>query len=320
MALTLPLPFTWAELVDLHVAERGGLTELVRVLYEIHPGALPDDPQSVERGLRRLRKRTGPGDRYGRLLLRHFGLPGRVADQARALGQYHSRLSELSVDVRRDQLRLWDRPPVSESAEAAWIHLGLATLAHREGDREAMARRLELAALGAARAGVQAEIELALFQARRVMDEGDPEGALALLEQVPPLLDQVEDPDDRACLVARRVDQRAYILSRPWRAHPEVLAQAEALYRSIPDDGPAFARFRRHEGLGWCLWRQGRRDEALRQATLAAQAAGDGGYLRLRCLALGLRARVLGPGPEADALKKRVARIRAALGEADADG
>lgn len=314
--LTLPLSFTWADLVDTYVAERGSLAELTRTLYDLDPDALPEDPQSVERALRRLRGRTGTGDRYGRLLLRHFGLPGRVADWAREMGQYHSRLSELPVAVRRDQLRLWDRPPVSESAQAAWIHLGLATLAHRERDHPAMQRRLELAELGLHRAGVSARTELALFRARLATDQGDEACARRLLDDAAELTEELEDSEERTCLYARLMDQRAYIESRDWRERPELLLVAEAMYRTIPERGPAFVRFRRHQGLAWCLWRQGRPD-ALAQAAKASQAAGDGGYLRLRCIALSLSARILGPGDEADALLARVSAIRSALGEGE---
>ena len=315
--LTLPLSFRWADLVDALVAERGGLGELVRALYEVHPGELPADPATIERGIRRLRKREArPGDKYGRMLLRHFGLPSSIQAWARELGQYHSRLSDLPASLRRDQLRLWDRPPVSESAEAAWIHIGLAGLAHREGDLDALTRRLELAALVVDRAGLAARLELDLFRARLATDAGDHEHAEALLTEVGARLEdalEILGTHDHACLGARCLDQRAYLRARGWREVPARLVEAEALYRTIPSAGPSFVVFRHHQGVAWSAWRGGRRDEALTHARLAAEAAGDGGYLRLRCVSLRFQARVLGEGDAARNLAERVERIEVSL-------
>jgi hypothetical protein len=59
--------------------------------------------------------------------------------------------------LRLAQLRLWDRPPISESRVAAWIHVGLASVLHRRDDLEGCRARLELATRAAARAGAAAE-------------------------------------------------------------------------------------------------------------------------------------------------------------------
>ncbi len=330
--LTSPLSFTWADLVDTLVAERGSLAELVRALYEVHPGELPPDPLTVERGLRRLRSReVRSGDKYGRMLVRNFGLPLPIQTWARELGQYHSRLSELSLTLRRDQLRLWDRPPVSESAEAAWIHIALASLAHADADTDALARRLELAALGVGRAGIAARLELDLFRARLATDAGDLELAERRLAAVATCLSPEPEPAefesgpaesgpgdlgtyDRACLDARRLDQLAYLRARGWRGHPDRLTAAERVYREIPARGPAFVVFRRHQGLAWCLWRRGEPPQlAQRHVELAAQAAGDGGFLHLRRLALRLHARIVGPGEVAEELERRAGEILRSL-------
>ena len=316
--LTLPLSFRWADLVDALVAERGGLGELVRVLYEIHPGQLPTDTATVERGIRRLRKREArAGDKYGRMLLRHFGLPVPIQTWARELGQYHSRLGDLPAALRRDQLRLWDRPPVSESAQAAWIHLGLASLAHQRGDADALTRRLELAELGVARAGIAARLELSLFRARLATDAGAHAKAETLLDAVASALAEATAPGelgthDFACLSARRLDQLAYLRARGWREAPARLAEARALYSEIPASGPSFVVFRRHQGLAWCLWRSGQAD-ALAHAQLAAEAAGDGGYLRLRCVSLRLQARILEDPDAATRALERATQIEASL-------
>lgn len=287
----LPLAPSWADLVDRLAADAGSLAELARSLQDAASAsvALSDDPQTVERGLRRLRQRAhAPGDKYGRALLRVFGVPAPLAAWARALGQYHSRLSDLSVHVRRDQLRLWDRPPVAESRAAAWIHLGLASVAHRVQDAEQLEHRLGLAGRLLGRAGVRARLEHALFQARLAED---PEDGLAAAAK---LLADVADRDDRLCYLARVADQRAY---RAAREGPRAsrITRSEALYAEIPEVGPPFVRFRRAHGLAWCAWRQGAHADARHHVAQAEEAAGDGGLLRFRVMALLLAAHIGDP-------------------------
>lgn len=314
----LPLSVSWGDLVDLLAAERGSLAELARCLQDSAPPAasLSDDPLTVERGLRRLRRRGhSSGDKYGRLLLRAFGLPGTMLAWARMLGQYHSRLSDLSVPVRHDQLRLWDRPPISESRAAAWIHLGLASLAHRRRDRQQVVHRMALASRVVARAEPAAALEHRLFEARLASD------AAALLDQAASELDAIEDRHDRACYHARIQDQRAYRAARQGAGWREGMCAAQRLYASIPEGGPPFAAFRRAHGLAWCGWRLGE-PGALRQAERAVEAAGDGGLLRFRCMALLLlghvggepgafdRAEAIADGLRDDELIARIARQR----------
>lgn len=305
--LTPPLSLTWADLVDRLVEERGSLAEVVRVLYEVHPGGLASDPSTVERGLRRLRGRaTRPGDTYGRLLLRHFGLPADIVVWARALGTYHGPLLDLPMPLRREQLRLWDRPPLLESRHAAWIHLALASLAHGDGRLADTDRRLVLARLGARRAGPDAELELALFTARRRRDAGDDAAADELLASCPPLFDAVDEPH-RSCFRARWLDQRAYGLSRDWRVHPEQLHRAAELLEQIDSGGVPFVAYRHHHGLAWVRWRQGDGARGATHARAAIEVAGDGGLLRLRAASLSLLARIE-PGSAA-VLRSRAAAI-----------
>lgn len=293
MSMQPPLAFTWSDLVDSLARERGGLAELARCLVEVSPSLREADPMTVERGLRRLRRReNAEGDKYGRALLRAFGVPEDLVTWARWVGQYHGRLSDLPVPMRREQLRLWDRPPMSESPAAIWVHLGLAGLARRARDEAQLARRLELARLQAA-AAPEARLELLLLDAVVASDSGG--APAALLEQASSLL-QGCDPSERACYRARLLDQQAYSVARGWREHPERLEQALALYEAIVDAGPAFARFRRAHGRAWCLWRLGRAESAS-EADRAVRFAGDAGLLRFRCMALGLRGRIL-EGPE----------------------
>lgn len=280
-----PMALTWGQYTELLISERGGLAELARCLMELAPTGLPDDPQTIERGIRRLRARGHlPGEKYGRLLIRCMGIPSPIAAQARQLGQYHSRLSDLPVPTRRDQLRLWDRPPISESPLAAWIHIGLASLAHRSLDAAIIDRRLALARLVVRAAGPDAGLELALMEARLLSDRKERQQAMARLDEAQALLgDTALTTDDAACYFARFQDQRAYLTTRTGARDRAVLTEALALYRSIPlEDAPPFAAFRRAHGEGWCLWRSGQPEAGLHHARLAAQHAGDGGLIRMR--------------------------------------
>ncbi len=303
-----PLAFSWADLIDAHAAERGSLAALARALQDAAPG-LSADPLTVERGLRRLRGRgAASGDKYGRLLLRTYGLPGAVEDWARRLGQYHSRLMDIPHALRRNQLRLWDRPPVAESPAAAWIHLGLASLAHLEGAMDLVRRRLDLAAVGVRRAGPEADLERALFEARLSAQGHEAPWLAAAASR---LADADLSPHARACYRARLQDQRGWRAARGWRGDPSRLATSLALIEAIPLEGPPFAAFRRAHSRAWCLWRMGRRDDALVAARAAVTAAGDGGFLRFRRMGLTLLAAIAG-GDESSRDEGASARRRAA--------
>lgn len=255
-------------------------------MAEVSPSLADADVLTVERGLRRLRRReNAEGDKYGRLLVRTFGVPASQLTWARWMGQYHGRLSDLPVAMRRDQLRLWDRPPLSESPAAIWVHLGLAGLARRAGDVEAMERRLELARLQK-NAPVDARLELLLLDAVVAMDRGQEMDWVPVAEELLAM-----EPPDGASYRARMLDQRAYAAARGWREQPSRLHDALALYDQIPDEGDPFPRFRRAHGRAWCLWRL--QDEgAAEEADRAVQFAGDAGLMRFRCMALGLRWRI----------------------------
>ena len=253
-----PVAFAWQHLVDHLAAEAGGLAELARHLQDIAPpGArLSDDPLTVERGLRRLRTRAhAEGNKYGRVLLRCYGLPGSVSGWAKEMGQYHSRSSDLPVALRADQLRLWDRPPIAESLDAVWVHLGQAMLAHRRLDLPRTHRCAELARETQSPARPAAAVELLLLRAR-LLSDADPDAAHRLLERASDALGALEgaDPD---CYRARCLDQRAWLANRGWSAHPERLRAGLALYDEIPHSDHPFVRFRRDHGRAFCLWRLG---------------------------------------------------------------
>lgn len=317
----VPLSYRWGQLVEQLSEERGGLSELARYLLDVAPpgAALSSDPLTIERGLRRLRQQgNAPGNKYGQLLLRCCGVPRPVMVWARELGQYHSRSSDLPLWLRRDQLRLWDRPPISEAPKVAvWIQLALASLAHRANDHAQLARRMELARLLARRAEPAAQAELCLFDARLALDQGDRAACGSLLEEAAQRILTLAG-EERACYLARLQDQRAYWASRGWREDPSKLALALSHYEAIDADpaAPPFVRFRREHGRAWCLWRMHQLLPARAAASLAIQHAGDGGLLRLRAMALGLAAHIAGPGtPEGLALRARADRILARLGE-----
>lgn len=283
-----PQALDWATLVAHAVSTRGSLAEVVRTLYELHGRHLPSDPATVERGLRRLRRRGhAPADKYGRLLLRSFGLPRSAQDYARELGTYHSALMDLPLSVRAAQLQLWDRPPATESAQAAWIHLGLASLAHHAGMPEDVRARMALAELGLGRAGPAAHLEHGLFAARRTSDAGGcPTGALAALHQQALALPA---GPDQSCYLARVLDQQAYGVSRD--RQKAGLRAALNIRLGIPEQGPAFVVFRRAFGLAWTMWKLGV-PGAHAQGALALEISGDAGLLRLRAGALGLMAKL----------------------------
>jgi hypothetical protein len=311
--------FTWADIVDGLKRQFGGMTGLAKALQDRAPDELPEDPGSVEKGLRRLAKSGNtPSDTYGRLLLRYFGVPASIAQWGRLMGQYHSRFADLPVHLRREQLLRWDRPPVSETPSAMWVHVGLASLAHRSRDAGELRRRLLLAS-EVPRPEDGARIEYLLLASRFASDEDRGDEELRYLADAERIIGQGDlTAYDRACYWWRIVDQRAYRVSRGWRNTPALLDEALALYESLPsEDAPPFAAFRRENGRAWCLWRRGDGVEALRVAERAFDHAGDGGFVRLRVLALDLMANMVSEPVAADAYRRRARRLARSLDDAD---
>lgn len=243
---------------------------------------------SIERGLRRLRGRGHrSGGVWGQRLLSLFGLPDEVNDRVRWMGQYHTRFTDLPTSLGRELLAPWDRPPVTDGGARIWIHLGHASLALRTNNRDTARAHIQQAALAAPQAEAAARIELLLVRSF-LLTRRDGERSQALLDDAEPLLDHASlTADDRACLRARLVDQRAYRHNKGLGC-PRDPAAAEALYAALADAGPPFALCRRANGLGWSRLLQGDPEGALAHGRASVEHAGDGGSLRLRAMALNL--------------------------------
>ncbi|HEY4180931.1 MAG TPA: hypothetical protein VGM90_29010 [Kofleriaceae bacterium] len=250
-----------------------------------------DDIGSVERALRRLRRRgTADGGTWGTRAVALFGLPDAVDARVRMLGQYHSRIADLPRSMCEDLLRAWDKPPLTEAkAGRAWIAVARATLSLRSADLSGAIAHLDRARTDLRDGPPAARFE-ALLARSYVASRLDPSAAAEYLAEAETLIDLVADLSERACLRARWADHAGFELNRAGK-HVE----AEALYTAMPDDAttPPFARARRASGIAYARHAQKHADAA--QFALAAiDHAGDGGHLRARAMALQLHARITG--------------------------
>jgi hypothetical protein len=287
------------------VDEHGTLAQVAWKLIERASG---DDVASIERALRRLRGRGQlDGGVWGQRLLRVFGVPATVESRLRWMGLYHSPFNDLPVALCLDQLRVWDRPPVSSSRARVWVQLGFASCALRQQQFEGAGAHVAQAsaALGGLDASYDvARVEVILIEAyiaSRAKEAGQSvDGAVeALLDHVQPLLASLGETD-AACCRARLVDQRAYQLNRR-NQHEAALA----LYESLPAaDVHPFASYRRDSGRAYGYYKLGQRERAIELAQRACDHAGDGGYTRLRAMGLLLLAKILGPDAGASALAR----------------
>jgi hypothetical protein len=283
---------TWAVLLDGLVASVGSLSAVAERLAETR--GFTEDVGSIERALRRLRGRgTKPGGKWGAQLVRQFGLPGSIERRLQWMGTYHSRFADLPVVVCEELVIAWDHDPIRESAAArVWLALARASLSLRRSDLEGAAEPLSRARAEERLAPPEARIELRLTEAYRLSRKA-PEQVTALLGEVEPLLLQVSDEAERLSFFARWIDQRAYELNHKRGGRLPDVAAAEQLYLQIPAEGvPPFAASRRANGLAYCRWKQGDREQAVQLAQLSARQAGDGGHVRLRAMALSMLARI----------------------------
>ena len=274
-----PAGLSWGELVGGLVEEHGTLAAVAWKLIE-HG----DDVASIERALRRLRGRGQlDGGVWGQRLLRVFGVPKSIEARLRWMGLYHSPFTDLPLPLCLDQLRLWDRPPVSESRARVWLQLGHASCALRQQQFE-QARDHVAGVSGDDAAVIEAQLIRAYIASRL---GGDTDALLAAIA-VPDTL----APDDRACFEARLVDQRAYQLNKRGD-----VAGGLALYAALPDaDVHPFASYRRDAGRAYGEFRAGNTARAIELAQRACEHAGDGGYTRLRAMGLLLLVKLGAPG------------------------
>jgi hypothetical protein len=311
-----PAGLTWAEYVERWVVDCGGWLPLADLLIH-RAGAsvdIPQDPQTVERGLRRLARRAHkPGGQYGRWLLRFFGITSPIEQWVRWLGSSHTRFADLPSGLRIEQLALWNRPPIAESPLASWIHVGIAAAHHSRLDLDACGHWLGRADSHAAAAGVAAEIEVGLLRAELATSAGDHASAERVLEMIGRRLLAAELPEsDTLPYRARFESLRAARFTRPPPGTAPDLERARAYYAAIPDVPIPFVMARKCSGLGYCAWKLGERDEALRLAERAVEEAGDGGLVRVRVMALNLLSRILA-GESAAVVNARARRMAAAL-------
>jgi hypothetical protein len=309
---------SWNDLVGAWRKELGGWTKLAEEMARRGEAIdLPRDLGSIERGLRRLSERGHKdGGQYGRWLDRLFGVPPSIESWVRWMGQYHQRFVDLPVTLCRRQLAMWDRPPVRDAAAGAWIDLGVASVALRTGDRASADTRIARAKTKVARAGAAATLEHRLISAY-VTSTDDRPATEAALAQAEPLLTSPElSSEDSACYRARVIDARAYQQLHPIEG-PPALDAALALYESIAEDtGVAFVDFRRALGRAYCFYKLGDRARGAALALEAADHAADGGFVRLRVIALNLASRA-SDGDAATRLRARAARLSAYLEDED---
>lgn len=300
--------FTWRDYVDGLVRAEGSLTAVAEKLARDRNFA--DDVGSVERALRRLRERgRQTGGKWGARAISVFGLPDAVVARLRWMGSYHSQFNDLPVPVCEDLVRLWDHPPTNElRGNRCWLALARASIALRRDDAAAGAEALEQVRRESATACAEARVEALLveaFVASRVAREQVAE----LLVRAGHLLAEVPEGDDRTNLHMRWIDQRVFELNRKGDH-----AASEALLREVDAERlPPFAASRRANALAYLRWKQGNAVEAAELARAAARAAGDGGHVRLRAMALAMLVRI---GGASEGERERAARISERLEDA----
>jgi hypothetical protein len=317
-----PAGLSWGEYVDRWVDDCGGWLPLADTLIDRAQEMveIPLDPQTVERGLRRLAKRGHTsGGQYGRWMVRFFGFTSPVEQWVKWLGTYHSRFADLPCSLRLELLALWNRPPISESPLVCWIEHGIAIAHHSQLDFESCWAWLARAEKHAAAAGPAAEIEVALFAAQLEVDgldvaRGDDRIAVQrryrFIEER--LATAALPPADELSYRARLADLRSRHFSRPAPGDALDLVRARSIYEAIPESTVPFASFRKYAGLAYCEWRLGNDDAARRLAQRAVDDAGDGGLVRMRIQGLNMLSRVV-PPDEAEVVNARARGMAAAL-------
>jgi hypothetical protein len=313
-----PAGLSWAEYVERWVADCGGWLPLADQLIDRARGAveIACDPQTVERGLRRLARRGHQsGGQYGRWMLRYLGFTSPVEALVRWLGTGHSRFSDLPCGLRLQHLALWNRPPIAESSLVCWVYVGIAAAQFSLLDREACAHWLTRAEHHAVAAGVRAELEVGLLRAQLEIDAG---ARTEAHERHARLDGQLRTGPlatiDAECYRARLQHQRAMLCTRPAPGEPADIVRARELYAAIPESTIPFVSFHRALGLSYCAWQLGDRAAASELARRAIDDSGDGGLIRMRVTALNMLSRLLDP-EHAAVVNERARRMATYLGD-----
>ncbi len=315
-----PAGLTWAEYIARWVDDCGGWLPLADQLIHRAGDAveMPPDPQTVERGLRRLSRREHQdGGQYGRWMLRFFGFTSPIEKWVKWLGTGHTRFSDLPSSLRLEQLRLWNRAPIADSPLACWILVGIASAHHSRMDFAACEHWLERAERLAPAAGPVAEIETALLRAQLEIANGERDAARKRHGMIEGCLAVSELAlDDKLPFIARLVYQRGSLYARPGAGVEPDFVRARDRYAAIPDSTIPFVSFHKSVGLAYCAWKLGELDTAARLARRAIDDAGDGGLVRMRVMALNMLSRIL-DGDEATAVNDRARRMATALEDED---
>jgi hypothetical protein len=300
----------WPVYIDGLIAEHGSLAAVCERIAAVR--GFKEDVESIARALRRLRRRGSlSGGAWGDRLLATFGLPIDVRERLRFMGQYHSRFVDLPLPLATDLVRLWDRPPTSESrAGRLWLSLARATLALRGNDLEDAAAHLSTAAK-VSKGDAIAEIEVALGLAV-IASHAKPGQVPSELDPVSGWLTDLEG-GDADCLRARYIGQVSHALN-----HAGEIERALDLHLALLDTNHThpFARSRRANGIAYGLYRKGERDAALSAARKAATYAGDAGHVRLRTMALLMISRIGKASAEAQEARHRARAIARTLADA----
>ena len=315
-----PAGLTWADYVSRWVDDCGGWLPLADQVIARARGRfeVPDDPQTIERGLRRLARRDHkPGGQYGRWMLRLFGVTSPVEQWLRWMGSYHTRFSDLPAGLRLEQLALWNRPPVAETPLVCWIQLGIAHAHPSRLDHETCDHWLARAEAHAGAAGPAAEIELSLARVEVESDTRRHATAATRLELVEDRLRTASLSDAESLAFRARLEtQRAVLCTRPpARAAPDIVG-ARRHYAAIPESTIPFVACARAIGLAYCAWTLGEHADAVRWAERAVDEAGDGGLVRMRVRALNMLSRVV-DGERAAHVNARAHRMATALEDED---
>ncbi|MEZ4328677.1 MAG: hypothetical protein R3B40_25860 [Polyangiales bacterium] len=283
-----PHGYSSQQYVEDLIAEHGSVHQLASLLAD----RCGSSPESERKAIQRLRSGAAGGGAVQARLVKHFGVPQRICEWLKWMAQYHSRFADMPTDVCHAYVTLWDRAPVNvPSKNRVWISLAKAQVAlrmrHLEDARAFLSHtRRDLKAAADPASG----IEYGLCSAYLTSWDADGTTEAAYLDQVEAALSRSSlSIADRHCYHARWVDQTAY---RAARIAPTQDTFADSLkrYEHISADTRIpFVDFRRAHGRATCLWKLGRTEEARVAAAEATTHAGDGGYVRLRSMALKLQ-------------------------------